>query len=39
LILYILHGILHLSGYDDHGAHDIKRMRRKERELLSFLKI
>jgi len=37
LILYILHGILHLLGYDDHNSEDIKRMRRKEAELMSFL--
>lgn len=37
LSLYIVHGILHLLGYDDHKPVDIKRMRRKERELLSYL--
>ena len=34
IVLYIIHGILHLLGYDDHKAADIKKMRRKEEELL-----
>ena len=34
ITLYIIHGILHLIGYDDHKAADIKKMRRKEEELL-----
>ena len=37
LSLYIVHGILHLCGYDDHKPADIKRMRRKEKEILSHL--
>ena len=37
LSLYIVHGILHLLGYDDHKSADIKRMRRKEQEILSYL--
>lgn len=32
--LYVVHGILHLAGYDDHSARDIKRMRNKENEIL-----
>ncbi|MCX5681381.1 MAG: rRNA maturation RNase YbeY [Candidatus Omnitrophica bacterium] len=39
LTLYLIHGILHLLGFDDHRSKDIKRMRDKEGELLSFLKI
>jgi len=34
LVLYIIHGILHLLGYDDHSAKDKKKMREKEREIL-----
>jgi len=37
LVLYIAHGILHLLGYDDHKPADVKRMRRKEQEILSYL--
>ena len=34
IILYVIHGILHLAGYDDHTAQDILQMRRMEKELL-----
>ena len=34
LVLYVIHGMLHLIGYDDHKAADIKKMRAKEQELL-----
>ena len=37
LVLYIAHGILHLLGYDDHKSADVKRMRRKEKEILLYL--
>jgi len=37
IVLYVIHGILHLLGFDDHDPKDIKRMRKKEEELLSFL--
>lgn len=37
LALYMIHGVLHLLGYDDHGPADIQRMRRKEEELLEYL--
>ena len=37
LTLYVIHGILHLCGYDDHKANDIRKMRKKEQELLSYL--
>lgn len=30
LILYVIHGLLHLAGYDDHHADDIKQMRHQE---------
>jgi len=35
IILYVIHGILHLAGYDDHNAKDKMQMRRVENELLS----
>ncbi len=35
--LYVIHGVLHLLGYDDHRACDSVRMRRKEKELLDYL--
>jgi probable rRNA maturation factor len=34
LLLYIIHGILHLQGYDDHGPRKTACMRLKENELL-----
>ena len=34
IILYVLHGILHLAGYDDHSPADTLEMRRMEKELL-----
>ena len=37
LVLYAIHGILHLAGYDDHKPKDIKQMRAKEQEILSSL--
>lgn len=37
LALYIIHGILHLMGYDDHSPTDVKKMRAKEQELLTLL--
>lgn len=37
LLLYIVHGILHLIGYDDHTAIDRKRMREKEKEVLKYI--
>ena len=36
LILYVIHGILHLLGYDDHGGRSRLLMRRKEKELLTY---
>jgi len=37
LILYVIHGILHLTGYNDHSVQDRARIRRREQELLSKL--
>ena len=34
MMLYVVHGILHLCGYDDHKPADIQRMRKKEKEVL-----
>ena len=30
MLLYVIHGTLHLTGYDDHNADDRGRMRRQE---------
>lgn len=37
LVLYVIHGILHLFGYDDMSPKDRVRMRRKESEILEYL--
>ena len=37
LALYLTHGILHLSGYDDHQPSDAKRMHAREDKLLTQL--
>jgi len=37
LLLYAVHGVLHLLGHDDHDAADRRRMRRAEREMLAAL--
>ena len=34
LYLYVIHGMLHIAGYDDHKPKDIKLMRSKEQEYL-----
>ena len=34
LLLYVIHGTLHLLGYDDHDADDKARMEAKQEELL-----
>jgi len=34
LILCIIHGILHLSGYDDHGPQDVIKMREREGQIM-----
>ena len=36
--LYVVHGLLHLAGYDDHSAQDIKLIRNKEKEILDNLR-
>jgi probable rRNA maturation factor len=35
LLLYLVHGLLHLLGYDDHKAVDRRRMRQREAEVLA----
>ena len=37
LSLYVIHGILHLIGFDDHSKKDITKMRKKEDELMRVL--
>ncbi|MDD3374805.1 MAG: rRNA maturation RNase YbeY [Candidatus Omnitrophica bacterium] len=38
LMLYVVHGILHLLGYNDKTVLDIKKMRAKEQQIFNFLK-
>lgn len=38
VILYVIHGTLHLLGYDDHTAKDVREMRAKEREAIRRMK-
>jgi ssRNA-specific RNase YbeY (16S rRNA maturation enzyme) len=33
-VLYLVHGLLHLVGYDDLSAHEKVVMRQREREVL-----
>jgi len=37
LVLYMIHGLLHLMGFNDHHAQEIEKMRKKEKEILAFL--
>lgn len=37
LILYVVHGMLHLVGYDDESSREAKKMRRRETEILRSL--
>jgi probable rRNA maturation factor len=37
LILYVVHGLLHLCGYDDHSPRDRRVMRQRERHYLTQL--
>ena len=37
LVLYVVHGVLHLCGYDDHGDEDRERMRAAERGVMDAL--
>ncbi len=38
LLLYIVHGLLHLKGYDDHQPHDRRLMRAAERRSLAAIR-
>lgn len=35
LLVYVVHGVLHLSGYDDHDPRERRRMRAAERRALA----
>ena len=37
LALYVIHGLLHLCGHDDHDADDAQQMRQRERHYLQQL--
>ena len=39
ITLYVVHGLLHLIGFDDHSPADRRRMRAKEQEYLAQLNI
>lgn len=39
LCLYVIHGLLHLCGYDDRKPKDAAEMRKKEREYLKLLSL
>ena len=37
LLLYLIHGLLHLHGYDDHAPDDRERMHQHQGEILDLL--
>ena len=37
ILLYVVHGILHLLGHDDQRDSDIRKMRRKEQSLMNLI--
>lgn len=39
VVLYVIHGLLHLLGYDDHTDDDARKMHERENELLTQLGI
>lgn len=39
VVLYVVHGLLHLCGYDDQDEASRRRMRLREREILSLLNV
>ena len=39
LVLYGLHGLLHLLGYDDENPDDLQEMWQRQRELLALVEI
>jgi len=38
MVLYCVHGMLHLAGYDDHGARETERMRAAEKRIMGILR-
>ena len=38
LTLYLVHGLLHLLGYEDHTSQERAKMRKKEKRCMHFLK-
>ena len=38
IMRYVIHGVLHLLGFDDHAQRDIEKMRRKENQWMRLLK-
>jgi probable rRNA maturation factor len=39
LSLYVIHGLLHLCGYDDHSEKEAAEMRQRERHWLALMKL
>ena len=37
LFLYVIHGVLHLLGYDDHSVSGRNKMRKKEKEIIALV--
>lgn len=37
IALYVIHGLLHLMGFNDHSVQETARMRKKETEVISYL--
>jgi len=37
VVRYLVHGVLHLQGYDDHGREKTRRMKAREDELVAHL--
>ncbi len=38
-LLYMIHGVLHLLGYEDHSPSEIKKMRAQEKKLMHLIDI
>ncbi len=39
ILLYMIHGVLHLLGYEDHSSSGIKKMRAQEKKLMHLIDI
>lgn len=37
VLTYIIHGMLHLCGWDDHSKRDFERMRRRQERMLKLI--